>query len=134
MSQTVQSGLTDVTGVVQTTAATTALSNIIYLQKAGAGTSTVGTVPANKRWLIISIDFSAVTAGGAAAQAYLELNNKKVIYCYPTSTATAPGIEHASLVFNLEACPILTAAQTINITSSASITANVCVSYIEESV
>lgn len=134
MSQTIQSGLTDVTGTVQTTAATTAITHFIYAQQAGAGTQTLGTVGAGKRWLIISIDLSVGTAGGNGANGYVTLNGEKAAYCYPQSSVGSSFVEHANLVFSPSACPILTAGQTVQLVSAAAITSNACVGYIEESV
>ena len=134
MSQMVQSGLTDVTGTVQTSAATTAITHFIYAQQAGAGTSTLGTVGAGKRWLIISMDLSVGTAGGNGANGYLSLNGEKAAYCYPQSSVGSSFVEHSCLVFNPAACPILAAGQTVTLTSAAAITSNACVGYIEESV
>lgn len=100
-------------------------------------TSDMGTVPANKRWIIVScslmLNMGSDSSNGTGS---LKLNNVEILQGRLSGLNTASGVNTANaLNFDYTTAPILTAGQKIQAySSSANVHTFANVVYIEESV
>lgn len=94
MSQSIQSGKTTVTGSVTT--ATTISANIpltvLSANNQSSGTTTLGTVPANKEWRIVGYSITGYTATNTAYTGALTLNAKGGAIGYLGTASTTANI------------------------------------------
>lgn len=105
---------------------------VVRAQQAGAGTQTLGTVPANKVWKIITSSLSSSVSGAVGVVTTALLNDVVYDALYPQGTAGAGMCEHSNINWSYSCCPVLTAGQTIKLTNNAGNTGNLSVSYVEE--
>lgn len=121
--------LVDGSGSLQVVSIPQATSCLYNLQS-GAGTTTLGTVGAGKRWLIIGWTCNhSYAVGGGRSQ--LRLNGVNYSSKYTSGTYDNETIPQN---FSKEACPILTATQNIQLVVTTNGALEASVYYIEESV
>jgi hypothetical protein len=133
------SGLTSVTGTVTSSPVEYAVTTISGTQN-GAGTTTLGTVGANKIWRIIGISLSSgidETSTTGDYMAIVQLNGVTALSnAYRISTASGRFMgEASSISFQPTCCPKLTAGQTVTLVQDTTFLYSVAsVFYVEESV
>lgn len=112
--------------IVNTIGTPTVVSGI----QSGVGTTTLGTVGANKKWYIIGYMVSHNYSVGAG-RGEIELNGIPIFthYCNGTYDDIA-----VTANFNLEACPVLTATQTLTLVVTTNGGLEASVVYVEVSV
>ncbi|NTW33427.1 MAG: hypothetical protein HGB12_12535 [Bacteroidetes bacterium] len=133
MAFTISTGKTEATG-------TFSLINNIYTLTSISGTAdntntTLGTVPANKKWTIINANFSAVN--GAGSIKYITISaNGNTIAAGEIYSGVGTGKENVSKSWIYGQAPVITAGQTIvlNNTNGAGYPAVAQIDYIEETV
>ena len=125
------SGLTSVTGNV-TSVATTRTTSFIT-GSASSTTTTLGTVGAGKRWVLISLSVSANASSAVTATSTLLLNDVAKLTAICVSNANAAPVSNERIDLTYETGTILTAGQTVKVTGATSL-AGATVVYVEESV
>jgi len=115
MTQSLSSGLTSVTGTVTSTETKINLTTL-SASRSAAGTTILGTVPANKVWRIIAVSVglqTPTTTGDYFASVQL---NGSLDLCYTVTRGLATygcgGVAN-SQTWSYYACPVLTAGQTL---------------------
>lgn len=98
--------------------------------------STIGTVPANKRWIIVAANLSVnIGSDGAAGYGSIQLNDVKLLSNKAASNVTVGAQVSSSYNFDYQTAPIITEGQTIKVVSDAAfIKVAGQIVYIEESV
>jgi hypothetical protein len=109
----------------------TLLSSAVNL----AATTTMGTVPANKVWRILSASMSMAIQDAAVQQRNQILLNSVVALSLDAKGIASPygGVAN-SVTWSYEACPVLTAGQTVQHVLSHDENASAQVTYVEEAV
>jgi hypothetical protein len=133
MGMSFSSGLTSITGSVTSIASKVSAT---VLGGAGAvlpnGTTTLGTVPANKVWRVLSV-FLQNTVTGAVSPTYsIRLNNVIAIGIGQNLIATIGSAPMGSVTWDYAACPVLAAAQTVTLVGDADGRGAYSVVYVEE--
>lgn len=101
----------------------------------GAGTATIGTVPANKVWRILSLYMAGCMNGASNVFARVEFNAVTALRLKFQSSAGTYTFGSESLMWNYTACPVLTAGQTATvINDAAGMETSAGITYVEESV
>lgn len=132
MGMTLSSG--NVTANVVSNAANFVSVIPLFASRTSAGTTTMGTVPANKRWRITSAMMMVSISGAAQLLAYLKANGVEICGCLCNATATANNSNSVSIVWDLTACPTITAGQTLTLVTDNTQYGQAYVTYYEESV
>lgn len=121
------SGLTSVTGSVTSAAAEYAVVCLDDTRNS-AGTTVMGTVPANRKWYIIGAQASAFTTNAAGTAGSIQLNGVQVVSIAVFLNNSAA----SSLTWPMLQCPTLTAGQTVDLVAAgASLTIAGTVQYVE---
>ncbi len=131
MTFSMNTGLTSITGNV--TAVTQSYTvSIVAGSRTSAGTTTLGTVPALKKWTIISLNFTATISGGSSNRsASVQANGVNLSQI--TSVASAIAMNSTSNTWEKNCAPVITAGQTLTlITSASEIQSDVTICYVEE--
>lgn len=109
---------------------TATLSNAI-----ANGTTTLGTCGAGKKWYIVSISLAFGNVAATNVDTYVQINGVKYLWIGEGAGAAAPGNNAIYAHWSLEACPIATAGQTIQLVSNGAVTnGGVVVTYVEVAV
>lgn len=101
-----------------------------------AGNTTIGTVPAGRVWRILSVSGSALFGATAAeAGGLIALNGITVIYLSVGGLVAQKTNTSNTVTWSYSACPVLTAGQTVVLTSESAGIALLqgTVTYIDES-
>lgn len=136
MSFAVNTAVVNVSGSVTSTVTTYTVS-VCSANWTSTAAQTLGTVGANKRWRIIGLQ--ATNTGVASANAHellIQLNGVTWLDATVRGIATYPtGAGMVSVAFTPEACPIITAGQTVAVPAqSATGQKGAVCYYIEEAV
>lgn len=136
MAVVMSSGNTSITGNVDATFTYTAgvkTINLLAATRNTTGTSTLGTVPANKKWSILSIALSADISGGSAEKSgRVELNSVIAAKISGYSTVNQSGLSKV-IMWQYGLCPMLAAAETATlITDGTEVYAAAEISYVED--
>jgi len=93
---------------------------------ASATSTTLGTVPSGKVWRVVGA-WVNVVFGAAANDAggYIQGGGTTLVYAGAGGLATQKGMNQQAQNWSVEACPVLTAGQTITLTSESAIL-NLC--------
>lgn len=128
--------LIDTNGNLQVSNPELALSSASNSTSATNNTQTLYTVPANKKAYILALQLSANMGSVASSDtALLKLNGNTALVCFINSTTTAFNTSNTSLNFPFKTCPILTAGQTVTLTTTnTNCNAKAVVHYYEVSV
>jgi len=131
MSQSIQTGNTAVSGSVTTVGTFTPTKNTVIgatALKAGAGSTTIGTVPAGKIWRVIGWTLASTFAAGAGASS-ITLNAVGVanLICGNSSNNSV------GMSLSYSDAYVLAAGQTAVVTTDANNNAYASIAYIEES-
>jgi len=121
-----------VTANVTYNASATKPVTVLWNEKNGSGSTTLGTVGASKVWKIISIQMSVQSTSGSSA-GYLSLNGVKTAVLN-VDQASGTSCQTIFLSWDYSACPVVSATQTATITSSSNTYVQASITYIEESV
>lgn len=109
MVMNLNTGLTSVTGSVSVSSTQEKkTATCLNTDRSSSGTTTMGTVGANKVWRVLSAN-SSVTSTGARAESQILLNGIEIT----TAISAISGQAADSVTWNYYACPVLTAGQTI---------------------
>ncbi len=100
--------------------------------KSGAGNTVIGTVPAGKKWSIISAQLTSYN-NNVTLTASLQLNAVTTLCVVTSSAGAQPVCDTAALSWDYSACPVLTAGQTaIVLNDVAGGLSAGCIVYVEE--
>lgn len=134
MSLSIGGGVTNVTatGTFSQTKATAAVAATAFIT--AATTTTIGTVPANKVWRILSVQITAYCNEDASAEQYCKviLNSVDAVMLCVAGKAADCGTGSTAVTWNYGACPVLTAGQTATFTTGTNRKAAASISYVEE--
>jgi len=135
MGQSLQSGSVNVNGTVTASGTfTEAIKTLVVVnavERTSAGSTTLGTVPANKVWRIIH-GFVTGRVNNGNGSAKLELNGASVLAVNTSASATENNNQALSIRFDYQAAPLLTAGQTVVFTTVSSQSGWCGFSYVEE--
>lgn len=130
MAVVMSSGNTSVTGnvtAVEAVANATPLSGALTPN----ATTVIGTVPANKKWTIISIFLQQDNTGAVVAGSSIRLNGVAAVSCRTNGLNTAT-ISTAALNLSYGNGFLLTAGQTIDTVVAANVQGAYSIAYVEE--
>jgi hypothetical protein len=130
MGQGIQSGLTSVTGTVTSTETIRTVS-WLSAEQSGAGSATIGTVGAGKKWRILSVQLGG-GAPAASTSAGIQLNGVYALRHYHNNQAATTMSLSNSITWAYSAAPQLAAGQTAVLVGAASTTVEGQISYVEE--
>lgn len=100
----------------------------------GAGTATIGTVPANKKWTIVAISHQANTSGAIGMVSLCKFDGVNATELYVASTAGLTANSVINQSYGLSANPVLTTGKSITLVNDAAGNAAVSICYYEETV
>jgi hypothetical protein len=134
MALNVNSGLVNVTGTVTSTAATHHPNGFIHFTLTLGASHTIGTVGAGKKWTILAVNVYSKCSSGGSGEVVLLANGNALISVPNGASATTAGNQCNALVFPYNEAPVITAAQTITITTThaAELYKGADVIYVEE--
>lgn len=131
MGGNVQTGLTSVTGTVEALPSRNTV--VIATQtRSSAGTTTIGTVPANKVWRIIYMQVCMTVTGSSTNASQILLNGVIAMEVRPTGTTGSYGGLSEAATFDFGACPVLTAGQLAVLTTVSNDYGRGVIGYVEE--
>lgn len=131
MAVTTSTGLTSVTGNVSSVPEEVSVT-LVSGTRAAAGTTTIATVGANKKWYILGVNMSAVYGAGGTIK--LQLNGNDIMVLDGSMNTAIQNLANAQS-WNYKQCPTLAATQTITLVLSANSTEGyACIQYVEVSV
>jgi hypothetical protein len=135
MSQTVNSGNTSITGNASVAISNNKAITFINAQQVNAGTATVGTVGAGKRWIIVSMVLNSTAGTSSGSVDKILLNDVEALRNTTYTGATVPAMSNIISNFSYGSAPILAAGQTVKVVcATAGCQAQATVGYIEETV
>lgn len=100
---------------------------------AGVQTTTLGTVPAGKKWTILTMNITSIGAGAAAGTGLLKLNAVEWLACGSYSSATGNMANSAAQRWSYESAPTLAEGLAVTIVgNNAAVSSYANISYVEE--
>jgi hypothetical protein len=123
-----------ITGAVTATLNAGSSGTVVTItgRRTTAGTTTLGTVPASKKWYIVG--FTANVCFGAQGALRLQANAQDMCYLEQGAAVAVTQSTNTSVVFPSTAMPSIAATQTIDLVTTGNNTCNATVWYIEVSV